>query len=55
MAENKNILLTTNCPRQLFGINLKKAAESKIEKVYQIILMGDFNLECEDLTTRIWD
>ena len=32
MAENKTILPTANYPRQLFGMDLKKAVELKVEK-----------------------
>ena len=55
MAKNQTILSSTNYPRQLFGMDLKKAVESKIEKCHQIILMGDFNSEYEDLITYILD
>ena len=50
MAE-KNILPTTNRPRHLFAKDLQKEVISKIEKDHQIILMGNFNLEYEELTT----
>ncbi|GFH48946.1 hypothetical protein CTEN210_05422 [Chaetoceros tenuissimus] len=37
------------CPRQLFGWDLKKFISNKIEEGHQIVLMGDFNSEFEDL------
>ena len=50
MAKNKDQLPDTHCPRQLFGIDLKHAIETKIEKGHQIMVMGDFNSEYEDLS-----
>jgi len=36
---------TINCPRQLFGNDLRKFVEERIKQGNQIILMGDFNSE----------
>ena len=49
MAENKDQLPDTNCPRQLFGMDLKAVIGTKIEQGHQIILMGDFNSEYSEL------
>ena len=49
MAENKDQLPDTNCPRQLFGMDLKEVIGKKIEQGHQIILMGDFNSEYSEL------
>ena len=52
MANNKSTLPEVDCPRQLFGIDLKNEIEKIVNKGHNIILMGDFNSHYDDLT--IW-
>ena len=49
MAEHKDELPHTSCPRQLFGIDLKNVITEHITLGYQIIVMGDFNSEYDTL------
>ena len=49
MAENKSEIPDTNCPRQLFGLDLKQALEDKLEKGHNLLVMGDFNSEYSNL------
>ena len=49
MAEHKDEIPETKCPRQLFGLDLKNKIEEKIELGHQIIVMGDFNSEYKNL------
>ena len=49
MSENLDKIPETNCPRQLFGLDLKKTIEEKIELGHQIIVMGDFNCVYKNL------
>ena len=49
MAEHQDKIPETNCPRQLFGLDLKQKIEEKIELGHQIIVMGDFNSEYKNL------
>ena len=50
MEKHKDTLPGTNCPRQLFGIDLKQAIDDKIAQGHQIIVMGDFNSEYANLS-----
>ena len=52
MAENRDSIPDTFCPRQLFGMDLKLAIEERIYLGHQVIVMGDFNAEYEKL--KIW-
>ena len=49
MSKNKDIIPATACSRQLFGMDLKKVIDQKVVADHQIIVIGDFNSEYEDL------
>ena len=51
MSENADKLPPTNCPRQLFGMDLKSTIEDKMELGHNIIVMGDFNSDYAKLKT----
>ena len=55
MAEHKDQLPDTTCPRQLFGLDLHQALTTKIEQGHNIIVMGDFNSEYFTLTRWMQD
>ena len=55
IAENKNTIPSTSCPRQLFGSDLHQAIMSKIDKGHSIIVMGDFNSEYSTLTKWMFE
>ena len=50
MAEHNNDMKTL-CPRQLFGIDLKRKIEDRMALGHQIIVMGDFNSEYTKLNS----
>ena len=43
MSENADKIPETNCPRQLFGLDLRHKIEEKLELGHNLIIMGDFN------------
>ena len=49
MAENKESIPETPCPRQMFGIDLKAKITEKINLGHKVIVMGDFNAEYKKL------
>ena len=49
MANNKDVLPDVNCPRQLFGIDLKHELETFANRGHNLIVMGDFNSHYQDL------
>ena len=49
MAEHKNTIPETSCPRQLFGIDLKTEIDASIEQGHNVIVMGDFNSDYSKL------
>ena len=49
MAEYNSELPETNCPRQLFSLDLKEAIEQKINCGHKILVIGDFNSEYSKL------
>ena len=51
MANNKDELPNVDCPRQLFGIDLKNELEAFVNKGHNLIVMGDFNSHYLDLTS----
>ena len=51
MANNKANLPDVDCPRQLFGIDLKTEIEQIVSKGHNLIIMGDFNSHYDDLST----
>ena len=55
ISNNKDILPDVNCPRQLFGIDLKNEIESLITKGHNVIVMGDFNSHFDNLTSWMLD
>ena len=55
MANNKDSIPDVDCPRQLFGIDLKIEIEKFVSKGHKIIVMGDFNSHYEDLSTWMLD
>ena len=46
---------TITCPRALFGYDLQKFLEGRIDQGQQIVLMGDFNSEYGDLREWMMD
>ena len=51
IAENKNIIPDDiNCPRQLFGNDLRKVIRKQMDKGEQLIVCGDFNSEYDTLS-----
>ena len=55
MANNKANLPAVDCPRQLFGIDLKKEIEAFVSKGHNIMVMGDFNSHYDKLTSWMID
>ena len=55
MANNKAALPDIDCPRQLFGIDLKCQIEQHVEKGHNVIVMGDFNSHYDKLTSWMLD
>ena len=55
IANNKDNLPDVNCPRQLFGIDLKNEIEKFMNKGHKIIVMGDFNSNYDDLSTWMYE
>ena len=51
MSENVGNNISTTCPRQLFGMDLKQVVEDRMNDGHQVILLGDFNTEFEKLTS----
>ena len=49
MAEHKDELPDINCPRQLFGFDLRRKIEEKLDLGHNVIVMGDFNAEYKKL------
>ena len=52
MFENKITLHYVTCPRQLFGKCLKIVIEAKMALDYNIIVMGNFNSEYDQI--KVW-
>ena len=55
MANNKDILPEVDCPRQLFGIDIREEIETFANKGHNIIVMGDFNSNYQDLSSWMVD
>ena len=55
MANNKAKLPAVDCPRQLFGIDLKNEIESLVSRGHNIMVMGDFNSHYDNLTSWMLD
>ena len=55
MSNNKANIPDIDCPRQLFGIDLKNEIEQFINKGHNIIVMGDFNSHYDHLSTWMLD
>ena len=51
MATHKDNLPDIDCPRQLFGYDLKIELESKQELGHNILVLGDFNSQYDTLCT----
>ena len=55
MATHKDNLPDIDCPRQLFGYDLKIELESKQELGHNILVLGDFNSKYDTLCTWMQD
>ena len=51
LSDLKNKVTNTDCPRQLFGMDLKQVLEEKSEAGHQLVVMGDFNSTYDKLSS----